>query len=121
MFSHSIGFFLATLLLVGLIFLLMNAFNATSRTNNQQQTPYYQPSNQTPYYQPSNQAPYYQPSYQQDYQSYDEGYQAQQPSQNVQQSSTYYQPEKSAAVPDYEEYEQPQAQYPEQEPPAMQQ
>ena len=127
-FSHQWELLLPLLLLGGFIFLLVNAINASSPSNNtNQQTPYYQPSNQSQkYYQPSNQTPYYQPSSQQSYQPYDQGYQAQQPSQNTQQSSAYYQPGAAASSAatssyDYEEYEQPQAQYPEQEPPMIQQ
>jgi hypothetical protein len=120
---HQWDLILPLLLVGGFIFLLVNAINASSPSNNaNQQASYYQPSNQSQkYYQSSSQAPYYQPSYQQNYQPYEQGYQAQQPPQSAQPPAEYYKPGATTSSYEYEEYEQPQAQYPEQEPPMIQQ
>lgn len=113
-FSHSFGAFLSTLVLTALIFLIVNAVRA-SQTNNsgptvvdmtqqwqqRQQTPYYQPP--TPIYQPPAQQPYYR--------SYEQGYA---PAEETKASTE----QPAAQMPgSYEDYEQPQAQYPEQMPP----
>jgi hypothetical protein len=117
---HSGSIFFATLVLAIMIALILKAFDASSPNGSgqsQQQTPYYQPPAQTyqpPYYQPPVQAYQpptqpYQPSYQQeDYQPYEQGYQP---------SATPYQANGQQSTSSYEDYEQPQAQYPEQMPP----
>jgi hypothetical protein len=92
---------LASLLGLG----LFSLFN-----NQQQQSPYYQPTRQ-PYTPPNNQ-PYYQPS-QQTYQPYEQGYQASPPPAETYQEGGQQYPYPSSA----QDYEQPQAQYPQQMPP----
>jgi hypothetical protein len=80
--------------------------------NQQQQPPYYQPPQQ-PSTPPGNQ-PYYQPSQQQPYQPYEQGYQASSPPAGAYQEGGQQYPYPSQSAQDYE---QPQAQYPQQMPP----
>jgi hypothetical protein len=105
MFSfHSWGVFLTILFVVFFINLLIRAVASTKPSAN---TPPYQPRN-------GNAQPYYQP-YQQPYQPYQQGYQT--PQETYTEAGQQYQyPDPS----NYEEYEQPQAQYPEQMPPMQQ-
>jgi Zn-dependent protease with chaperone function len=81
--------------------------------NQQQQPPYYQPPQQ-PYTPPNNQ-PYYQPP-QQPYQPYEQGYQAPAPPPPP---DTYQEGGQQHPYPAQsdQDYEQPQAQYPQQMPP----
>jgi hypothetical protein len=93
---------IASLLSLG----LFSMFN-----NQQQQPPYYQPPQQ-PYTPPNNQS-YYQPS-QQSYRPYEQGYQAPAPPAETYQEGGQQNPYPSQSAQDYE---QPQAQYPQQMPP----
>jgi hypothetical protein len=122
---HSGSIFFATLVLAIMIALILKAFDASdpNSSGQSQQTSYYQPPVQTyqpPYYQPSVPvyqplARPYQPPYQQEeYRPYEQGYQA---------AVTPYQAGDQQSTPStssYEDYEQPQAQYPEQMPPMEQ-
>lgn len=116
-FSRSIGAFIITMLIVGVIFFIMRAMasaNSNSSSwwsaNSQWQQPTQQQYYQPPVQQPQQQ--YYQPTQQQQpYRPYGEGYNAEQAGG-----------EQSAAqgASQYDDYEQPQAQYPEQLPPMQQ-
>ncbi len=109
---HMFFGILPILLFLFVIWFIRSVMSAGSRnTTNQRQSyqqPYYQPPQQ-PYYQPSQQ-PYQQPYYQ----PYEEGYQpaAEAPQEGGQQ--LLY------PKPLYEQYEQPQAQYPQEIPPMEQ-
>jgi len=111
---HSLPWILMPLVTVGFVFLIIKAFMATGVSGNSApnrmaaQQPYYQPSQ--PAYQPP-QEPSYQP-----YQPYQQGYQ-QTPREVYQEGGQQYQYPASEA---YDQYEQPQAQYPEQMPPMEQ-
>jgi hypothetical protein len=127
---HSLPWILMTLVVMGFVFLIIKAFMTTTTSNTATngtrtqhtyqpyQTPIYQPPYQpsTPIYQPP--TPIYQPStpiYQPPYQPYQQGYQAAQ--------ETYQeegQPRDYPVAETYDQYEQPQAQYPEQMPPMQQ-
>jgi hypothetical protein len=113
---HSLPWIIMTFIVMGFVFLIIKAFMTTSNaaTNGTRSQQTYQPYQQpTPIYQP----PYRQPTpiYQPPYQPYEQGYQA--PPEAYQedgQQSDYPVPET------YDQYEQPQAQYPEQMPPMQQ-
>jgi hypothetical protein len=114
--SHSFTIFLSTLVLSILIALIIGAFNA-SQPNGSNSSTYnnmnaqWRNQPQTPYYQPP--TPVYQPPAQPEYKPYEQGYQPEQ---------AEYKPGAEAGTTDeYLDYEQPQAQYPDQMPPMQQQ
>ena len=107
---HSLPWIMMTLVTMGFVFLIIKAFMATSvngssASNKARAQQTYQPY-QSPYQQP------YQP---QSYQPYEQGYQA--PGEVYQEGGQQYQ---SLSRDMYDQYEQPQAQYPEQIPPMEQ-
>ena len=107
---HSLPWILMTLVTVGFVFLIIKAIMATGVNGNsasnrmRAQQPYYQPPQ--PMYQPP-QAPSYRP--------YDQGYLA--PKEVYREGGQQYQ---YPSPEPYDQYEQPQAQYPEQMPPMEQ-
>ncbi len=107
-------------LIIGIVIsaLLSMFFRSTMSTATgygQQQT-YYQPGQQQTYYQPSEQQGY-QPVEPQEYQQYQQGYQPAEPPTPAQQD-LYKQPgQEQAQTETYQDYEQPQTQYPQQMPP----
>jgi hypothetical protein len=104
-FSHSITGFLVGIAIALGIYLLIHAIQSKSSYNSMYQE--YQP-----YQRRQEQASYYQHD-----QPYQEGYQApRQTEQSYQEGGRHYTYPKQEA---YGEYEQPQAQYPEQMPPAQ--
>ncbi len=114
--SHgSFGAFVASFLMIMIFFLiaraLMGSLFGAPMNGNYQQQQYYQPPYQP--YQPYQQS--YEP-YQQPYQSYEQGYQPQSgatgPYQEGELGEQSYQ-----SPAQYDQYEQPQVQYPEQMPP----
>src|SRR5579859_2870633 len=115
---RSVGAFVAALVLSVIVMLVIRAVMTMAAANNGMNGMGYRQS----YYQPPNQQaqPYYQPTYQQppvpQYQPYAQGYQAT--------PETYREGAQSDPEPkspsQYEQYEQPQAQYPEQMPPMQQ-
>jgi hypothetical protein len=105
---HSIAWFVISIGIIVMVSLLIRAAtssgsNAGARSSQMQQTPYYQPKQQ--YYQPPAQT-------QQPYQSYEQGYQPARETYN--EGNQQYQYPEAA---EYDQYEQPQAQYPEEMPP----
>ncbi len=118
--SHGfLGIFLWIVMII-LFSLLGRAIFAAISSSSTTQNTWYQQSNQQPYYRPdqyqqSNQQPYYQPSQyqQQPYTPYQQGYQ-----------QPYYQPrtneETQATQQQYDSYEQPRAEYPQEMPPMQQ-
>lgn len=115
-FQHFLGILLAVLMVIGAIAVIRYAMSRAqsgpwgnnmqgTSMNNQEQQPYYQPSTQQPYYQPAEQP-------QPDYESYDQGYRVDQ------QRGEQAQPKEPSYL---ENYDQPQAEYPSQEPPMQQQ
>jgi hypothetical protein len=116
--AHNFIGFLVPLFLLVFFFWLFRAILAASRRSTMNpgqryQQPYYQPPQQHPYQQPYYQPP--QPSYQPPtYRPYEQGYQpVPETSQEGEQRYQYPQPS-------YEQYEQPQAQYPQELPPMEQ-
>jgi hypothetical protein len=107
---HSLPWILMTLVTVGFVFLIVKAFMATGVSGNSAPN---RMGAQQPYYQPYQQP--YQPPQEPSYQPYDQGYQP--PREAYQEGGKQYQ-YPSPAV--YDQYEQPQAQYPEQMPPMEQ-
>jgi hypothetical protein len=102
---HSLPWIIMTFIVMGFVFLIIKAFMTTSNaaTNGMRSQQTYQPYQQpTPIYQPP-----YQP-YEQGYQAPPEAY------QEAEQQSDY------PVSETYDQYEQPQAQYPEQMPPMQQ-
>jgi hypothetical protein len=123
-FTHFWAWFIPGIIIVALALWLLRSGMFGMWLNRPQQ-----PSNQAPpqgpqaYYQPPppEQQSYYQPTpaEQQPYQPYAEGYQAPQAAnQEGEARARYPQPKTD---PEYQEYEEPQAQYPEQMPPMQQQ
>lgn len=106
-FSHSfVGIIFAIVAAVVLTAILMRVFGSQGMMgNNYQQPP------QQPYYQPPQETPTYQP--------YDQGYQPPPPQEVYQEGGTPH-PYPQENNP-YQQYEQPQAQYPEEMPPMQQQ
>ena len=115
-FQHLIGILFAALMIIIAIAVLRYVMLRAQPGpwNNMQQGPYMNNPEQQPYYQPPTQQPYYQPTEQSqpDYGPYDQGYRVEQ--QRGQQA----QPKEPSFM---ENYEQPQAEYPGQEEPPMQQ
>lgn len=108
---HSLPWILMTLITVGFVFLIIKAFMATGVSGNS--APNRMRAPQQPYYQPPQQP--YQAPQESSYQSYDQGYQA--PREVYREGGQQYQYSDPEA---YDQYEQPQAQYPEQMPPMEQ-
>ena len=103
---HSLPWILMTLVTVGFVFLIVKAFATTGVSRNSAPNTM---GAQQPYYQPRQQP--HQPPQESYYQPYEQGYLA--PREGERQ---YQYP-----VPEtYDQYEQPQAQYPEQMPPMEQ-
>ncbi|MDQ2888382.1 MAG: hypothetical protein M3Y39_20140 [Chloroflexota bacterium] len=104
---HSLTWFIITIGIIVMVSLLIRASsssNAGAKSSWMQQTPYYQPKQQ--YYQPPAQ------TQQQPYQSYEQGYQPARETYNEGDQQYQY-----PAAAEYDQYEQPQAQYPEEMPP----
>jgi hypothetical protein len=114
---HSLPWIIMTFFVMGFVFLIIKAVMSTSTTGNaaangMRAQPTYQPYQPpTPIYRPPYQPPT--PVYQPPYQPYEQGYQA--PQETYQEGGQQY-----PVTETYDQYEQPQAQYPEQMPPMQQ-
>jgi hypothetical protein len=118
-FSHSFQAFISTIIVLFIVSMIARTmFNTGGNAQWWQQSWGYRgyqqpPQQQTPYYQPPQQqreTPYYQPSQQQEQQSpvsYDQGYRSPQSAP------------KETSASSFDDFEQPQAQYPEQQLPPM--
>ena len=128
--SHSLFPLIPLVIIGGFVFMLVrssmfrsnNSWFSGSNRNDQQSNQYYQPPQPNEYYQPPQQPnEYYQPSvppqpnppYTQPYGPYEQGYQA--PRNEYQQGAQPYQRDPSQSTT--EQYEEPQAQYPQEMPP----